>query len=442
MKHFYLLPVFLGLSALVYSQEINTQQINALFDQIEKHHQGIGAIAISRQGEPVYKRSFGQADVNPVPPAAGYKYHIGSITKMLTATMIWQLHEKNRLDIDRKIDTFFPDIPNAGKINLSHLLGHSSGLKDFAAKGDSLIFWLMEPVGKDEIIREIMAQGVAFQPGDSIRYSNSGYFLLTRILEDTYKKSYSEILRENILSPLQLSHTESSLTDDETVARPYILNTDRTSWEETTDFYFPNVIGVGEVVSTPEELTRIVRALFNGELIHKESLEKMKPAPGKRFGKGLMHFPFYEKSFWGHGGDTFGTHSIAAYNEEDELAIGLCINGTAIPLNDILTGVLSTIYHKEYSLPEFTETTYQVSPETLAQYEGTYGAEGFPLKIRIFKEGNNLKAQATGQPSFNLEAQAEHHFTSSLARLEMSFNPEQQQLTFKQNGMEFTLTKE
>lgn len=435
---------FLLLSALsVYGQGINTSKIDDFISHIENNNQGLGAIAISKDGKQVYQRRFGHA--SPQADESGradLKYRIGSVTKMLTATMIYQLNNAGQLSLDEKIVSYFPTVPNADKISISNLLGHSSGLKDFVIKDDSLFSWLHKPASEKEILAEIEKQGILFQPGDSIRYSNSGYYLLSKILERKYNKPYPDILHEKILAPLGLRHTQSAIVENKTIALSYRLNA-KNEWEKIEDFYFPNVVGVGDVASTPEDLNAIIYALFSSQLISPKNLKEMKPTGKELFGKGFMKLPFYEKTVYGHSGGTFGTHSIVVYNEEDNISVALNIHGQVFPLNQILIGILSIIYDKAYEFPEFSSyEAYDVNPESFVQYEGIYGAENFPLKIRIFKEADRLSGQATGQPSFALDAFADHKFRNSAAQLEIEFRVDQKQLILKQFGREFILTKE
>jgi D-alanyl-D-alanine carboxypeptidase len=362
---------------------------------------------------------------------------------MLTAIMIYQLIDNNKLELDRKIDTYFPDIPNADKISISHLLGHSSGLKDYVVKNDTLYFWLLQPVTEQEIMDEIVGQGIDFQPGEKVQYSNSGYYLLARILEKEYGEKYEDILLRQIISPLKLKDTKSNIDyNDVTVAKPYHLTTDR-AWEEMEDFYFSNVIGLGDVVSTPEDLNTILLSLYAGQLIDRTNIDMMKPIEGNRFGKGLMRVPFYEHTFYGHGGDTFGTHSLVVYNESDSLAIALCINGLEFSLDDMMINLLSIIYKEDFELPQLPDNLRMKGLNIdYALYEGTYSSPELPIKIRIFRKDNNLMLQATGQPSTILEAVSNQKFRILSAKVEIEFDSTQKQLILKQHGQEFILPKE
>jgi CubicO group peptidase (beta-lactamase class C family) len=62
---------------------------------------------------------------------AANKYRIGSITKMFTAAMIYQLFEEGKLKPTDTLDKFFPQIPNAKKITIAQILAHRSGIHRF-----------------------------------------------------------------------------------------------------------------------------------------------------------------------------------------------------------------------------------------------------------------------------------------------------------------------
>lgn len=113
---------------------------------------------------------------------------------------------------------------------------------------------------------------------------------------------------------------------------------------------FSNVIGVGDIVSTPKDLNTFLYNLSQHKILQKESLEQMKPnlVSDEEFGMGLMSIPFYEHISYGHAGDTYGTHTIVSYNEKDRLGFSFAYNGERFPHNDILIGILSIIYGKDY----------------------------------------------------------------------------------------------
>ncbi len=168
----------------------------------------------------------------------------------------------------------------------------------------------------------------------------------------------------------------------------------------------------------------------------------MKPDYVKKetFGRGLMFMPFYEQSLYGHGGNTYGTHSMAAHNERDGLGLAFAINGQRFPHNDFAIGILSIIYGKAYEFPTFKSIT--LKSEDLDQFSGTYSSPTFPLKVTITKEGNTLRGQATGQPAFPLEAYEPNKFKFDQANLKLEFHPQENKMTLSQGGMKIEMKKE
>jgi len=425
-----------GLTVL--AQNIDVQKIDSFVSHIENNNRGIGSVSIFKDGKEVYNRSFGQSKLEYVQYNAETKYQIGSITKMITATLIFELIESDKLALDDKLSKFYPKIPNSEKITIKNLLEHSSGLGDFTMKNDS-IFWLTERVSENEILEEIIKQGVSFQPSEEIAYSNSGYYILTKIVEKLNKKDYATIVTEKITKPLNLKNLSSITPKTKNIFLSYGYNE---KWEKVTDFDFSNVIGVGDIVSTTENINIFLYNLLQYKILKKESVEQMKPdyTQKEAFGRGFMFIPFYENVFYGHGGDTYGTHSIVSYNEKDNLGLALAINGERFPHNDFAIGILSIIYGKDYEFPIFN--TISIKSEDLDKFLGTYSSPNFPLKLTITKDGNTLKGQGTGQPAFVLEAHETNKFKFDQARLQLEFFPEENKMILNQGGMKVEMSKE
>lgn len=430
--------ISLAFSAVVSAQEVNVSEIDSFISHIESNNRAIGSISIFQSGQEVYNRSFGQKELENVEFDANTKYQIGSITKMLTATLILDLIESKELNMDDVLAEYYPEVPYADKIRILNLLEHSSGLGDFSMKDESGV-WLTSPVDESKIMEEIIKQGVSFEPGEDMEYSNSGYFLLRKILEKVTEKSYAELVEEKIAGPLGLEHLES--ITDSTKNTFYSYSFDY-KWKEIKDFYFSNIIGVGDMVSTTNNLNAFMYDLFHYKVLDKELVDVMKPDTDKNevFGRGLMLIPFYDHIFYGHGGNTYGTHSFVAYNELDELGISISINGERYPHNNVAIGILSTIYDKDFEFPVFE--VFSLTPEELEAYVGTYTSPDFPLDLTIRKEGGQLKGQGTGQPEFQLECYGKDKFKFERAGLKLEFFPEEDRMLLNQGGMEVEMMRE
>lgn len=328
---------------------INTQKLDHFLDYLVLNKQGVGSITVYQNGKEIYVRNFGQDQLPNLRWNSKTGYQIGSISKLFTATMLMQLVENGKLNLSDKLFKYYPEIPNAENITIETMLNHTSGLGDYVGEEYQWLFG--KPVGNKVIIDKIKAEGVEFQPGEKIRYSNSGYYLLSRILEKISKKPYHQLLEKNITEKIGIKNTYSVLNNSKNVFKSFELENGK--WVQIKDFDFTNCIGLGDIVSTTEDMSLFINALFNEKFITKETLEKMLPKPNKPFGLGVMRFPFYNKTSFGHGGDTAGTHSILAYNPEEKYSIAMSINAEEFPHNELAKVILNLIYDENYEYPKF-----------------------------------------------------------------------------------------
>lgn len=289
------------------------------------------------------------------------------------------------------------------------------------------------------MLEKIIAYEPQFEPGSKADYSNANYILLTYILEDVSGKTYEELLNEYIAKVCQLEHTEvgNTIESEKNEALSYFP---ATPWNlaSETDMSIP--LGAGAIVSTPTELNRFLECLYEGDLVEEESLSEMMELKDN-FGLGMFTIPFYDKVAYGHTGGIDGFNANAFHFVNDGMSIAYISNGMKSPMNNLMIGVLSIYFGKEYQLPEFSETIV-IKTKELQKYVGLYSSEGFPLKITITAENDQLKAQATGQPQFVLEAIGDDKFTYERAGLIMTFKPKESKLIFEQRGATYELSRE
>ena len=439
MKRIFLAAILIGFiiqSAI--AQDFDKAKLDNYFDALEANNKFMGSVAVSQKDRTVYTRSVGFSDVeNNVKANENSKYRIGSISKTFTSVLVLKAIEEKKLDINQTIETFFPSIPNAGKITIKDLLSHRSGIHNFTNEEDYLT-WNTQAKSEKEMVEIIAKNGSDFEPGSKAEYSNSNFVLLTYILEKTFKKSYAELLIEYIARPVGLTNTylgtKINVKNNETKSYSYADN-----WkvEKETDISIP--LGAGGIVSTPSDLVKFSDALFNGKLLNKESLELMKTIKDN-FGIGLFQIPFYDKIGYGHNGGIDGFSSIFSYFSDGDISYALTSNGTNFNINDISIAVLSTVYNKPYDIPDFK--MYEVRSEELNQYLGVYSSTQIPLKITITKENITLIAQATGQASFPLEATEKDKFKFTQGGISLEFNPTEKTMILKQGGGQFLFKKD
>ena len=119
------------------AQDFDRSKMDRLFALIEQNNRGMGSISIYESGEEVYQNAIGYVSIaDEIKATKNTKYRIGSITKMYTASMIMLLIEEDKLSLDTKLDKFYPEIENAGKITIKHMLKHQSGIFNFTNAPD------------------------------------------------------------------------------------------------------------------------------------------------------------------------------------------------------------------------------------------------------------------------------------------------------------------
>ena len=413
-------------------------KLDNYFTALEQNNKFMGSVAVSKNGEIIYTKSIGFADVEKnIRATENSKYRIGSISKSFTTVLVLKAVEEKKLDLNQTIDKWFPTIKNAKKITVNYLLSHRSGIHNFTDDKDYLT-WNTQPKTEKEMVEIITKGGSDFEPNSKAEYSNSNFVLLTYILEKTFKKSYSDLLQNYIVKPIGLTNTyvfgKINTNNDE--CKSYSFSG---TWklEPETDFTIP--LGAGAIISTPTDLTKFADALFDGKLLKPESLEKMETIKDG-YGLGLFQIPFYKSIGYGHTGGIDGFSSVYSHFADENISYALTSNGTNTNNNDISIAVLSAVYNKPYEIPVFT--TFNVTSKDLDKYLGVYASKQMPLKITVTKDGNTLIAQATGQSSFPLEATEKDKFKFDQAGVILEFNPTVKTMILKQGGGQYTFIKE
>lgn len=433
--------LFIALSfGTVYAQNFDKPKLDLLLDTLAHKEKAMGSLTLSKNGKVIYSRPIGYSSISEngkKPSTTLTKYRIGSISKMFTTTMIFQLVEEGKLKLATTLDIWFPTIPNANKITIGNLLNHRSGIHNFTNDPDYQT-WMTQPKTEDEMIAIIAKNSSDFQPNEKAAYSNSNFVILGYIIEKITKQSYAINLKHRITSKIGLANTyfggKTNVKNNECYSFRFAGN-----WKQMpeTDMSIPG--GAGSVVSTPTDLTKFIEALFSLKLVSQNSLDQMKTIT-EGFGMGMFQIPFYTKKGYGHNGGIDGFESNLAYFPEDSLAIAYCTNGVVFPMNDILIGVLSIYFGREYSIPTFNNLA--LKPEELDKYLGIYSSTQLPLKITITKDNSTLIAQATGQSSFPLEATEKDKFKFDPAGVVLEFNTDKGEMTLKQGGGVFIFTKD
>ncbi|GLV61150.1 hypothetical protein KDH_79660 [Dictyobacter sp. S3.2.2.5] len=187
---------------------ISTEIDALLHAQIGSHEPGV-AVALLKEDHIVHCQGYGLANLEWEQPVTPHTvFGLGSFTKPFTATAIMLLEKQEKLRLDHPIQQYLPDYPiSQHTVTLRHLLTHTSGIPNFVTQPE---FWGKHAHTKnsvDEVITLFKDLPFDFVPGTKYSYSNSGYVLLGRILEQLLGMSYAEVMRQLIFAPLGMTHS-------------------------------------------------------------------------------------------------------------------------------------------------------------------------------------------------------------------------------------------
>jgi D-alanyl-D-alanine carboxypeptidase len=423
------------------AQQFNKAKMDSLMNAIATNNQGMGSLALMKNGKIVYTRAIGYRNIEgDNKTAADYatKYRIGSISKMFTATMIFQLIDEHKLALDTKLSTFYPKVPNAKLITISDMLSHRSGIFNFTNNSEYML-WNATPHTHEQMLDIIIKGGSSFKPGAKADYSNANYVLLGYIIEKITGHTYKEELEKRIASKAGLANTYYGGKTEPAKNEAYSYSLTGDKWEKATETDMSIPGGAGAVLSTPSDLDLFITSLFTGKLISKKSLDEMLTIKD-HYGRGIFEIPFGSKKGYGHTGGIDGFSSSLGYFPADSLAIAYISNGQVMTTNDIMIGALSIYFNEPYKVPDFKSV--DVPENVLKSYTGVYSSPTLPLKITITMNGKKLQAQATGQSSLLLTATSETTFEFTAAGIVMIFNAEKNTMELRQGGGVYDFTKD
>lgn len=339
------------------------------------------------------------------------------------------VHE-GKLSLTDPLSKFFPDaqIPNAEKITVDMLLYHRSGLRDVVNDDyNTFVTYYSKPQTRAQMMERIAKAGINFAPDSTFRYCNSGFILLSYILEDVTGKSFEQLLNEQIIKPLNLPNTGISTTPIDPkkgFARSFSIT------GETLNEMDPSAaLGAGAMYSTTSDMLKFFNALTSG-YFGNAIYEQMKVFKDN-WGRGLYPMTFGNIQGFGHTGgiDGFG----AVLFKFGDITMAICSNNAFTGMQDFIKTVLGI----EVEKPQYAT----LSAAQLAKFEGKYTCEKLGMDTEITSNGTQLFGKATGQSSFPLSPTAEDAFEFKMGGIGMKFDVPNKKMKLKQRGMEFEFVK-
>jgi len=429
-----------------------THEIDKLFKRWDKPDSPGCALAIIKDGNIVYKKGYGIADLeHNVPNTPKIRFNIGSITKQFTAMCILLLVEQNKISLDDDVREYLPKFPNYGQtVTIRHLLHHTSGIRDFAGlyilKGMVTLESTHRP--KHEALNIIFKQKeLNFAPGEEMLYSNSGYLMLKAIIETVTGKTFREFAKENIFKPLGMKNT-NYVDDDKYIIKNrafgYIPDGEKGYFNAMISHKIPGLIytNVEDFFLWDQNYHDNKLGKGGQDLIKTmHTLDKLNNGEEVNYAFGLAIGKYKEQKIILHGGGVGGYDAIYISFPKYKFSVILLAN---IPnlMPESLAYKIADIYLEQFFKPE--QTKISVDPNIFQNYTGKYYSDSFGI-VSISRKSNDLMIETSLRfPPLKLTAESNTSFFiwKELPNLRITFQKDYySEFILHEHGKEFKIKR-
>jgi dipeptidyl aminopeptidase/acylaminoacyl peptidase/CubicO group peptidase (beta-lactamase class C family) len=374
-------------------------------------HKVPGATIAVLQGDEIVEAAAGVLNLGTgVDATTDSLFQIGSITKPYTATMVMQLVDEGKIDLDAPVAEVLPELrladPDVTKtVTMRHLLTHTSGIQ-----GDHF-----PDTGRgDDCMARFVASceelGQSHPLGATMSYSNTGYGIAGRVIERVTDQTWDEALQERICKPLGLERT---FTLPEEVLRYRAATGHMSAHGEALAvapvWSLPRGCGpAGLICSTAADVVRFAELHLDGGrgVLSPRSVEAMQEPQvaipdrytlGTHWGLGWILFG-WDRRVFGHDGNTIGQSAFLRIVPDEKIAIALLTNGGNAQdlyrdLYSVLLWELAGVTLPERPVPPATAVEPTIDVD---QHVGTYERIGARIEVANRDGALWAKVTATG----------------------------------------------
>jgi CubicO group peptidase (beta-lactamase class C family) len=360
-------------------------QVDAYVAPLVQMRDFAGTIVLAREGQVLMAEHYGSPGSKGDSRADVTRPHeIGSVTKTMTAAAIELLAQRGRLALTDPVSRFFPGFAHGDSITITHLLLHSSGLKDyylwpeyFAGRG--------RPISDSLFLAIAQSKPLEFSPGTGSAYSNTGYAVLAQIVERVSGMAFAHFLQTQLFEPSGMK-SAGDLTDPG--RKPKLAPGNDPgfppSWlQEPTRVASAWLKGSGSVYASADDLLRWAEVFDSGKLVDRTALKHVYGwGPRTRFGRTM-----FEQS----GRVPTGYASYLGIYPDAKVVIVVLSDIQVQVTEKMGTDLAAMVFGESYEVPQLrgsTEHPIRLNVTDLEEYAGRYQiAPGFVLSIRAEKRG-------------------------------------------------------
>jgi CubicO group peptidase (beta-lactamase class C family) len=416
-------------------------RIDAIFRQWNHTHSPGGAIAVVQNGELIFVKGYGCADLeNSVGLTGSTELYLGSISKQFTGYCIARLIRDGKLTLNDDIRKFIPEMSSLRTtVKVKDLVYHISGLRDLYGLLPLTGFRLNGYVSNDDVLKILYRQkDLNFPPGERWEYSNTNYFLLAEMIKRITGESLKNWAKRIIFDPLRMKNTffvDSIETLIPSRGNSYHQNRDGSF---SNDPFLDVTVGHTGLYSTAEDMSKWLIHLREMNLRRDPILAIMLQTDTLNSGEAIRRYSFglFKTSdkalnYW-HRGSLFGFKSIISYYPEKDF--GFVILGNVQTFNRIrYAREVARLLHPEIAPDDppvqtrpllndsLANKRILVDLETLRKYEGSYAVDSMTVYMINVQDHSLSLVGARDSRTTNLIPISKNEFRNDESSLLISF---------------------
>lgn len=373
---------------------VDARAVDAVFADLDKPDSPGCALGVIQDGRLSYTRGYGMANLeHGIANGPSIVFDIGSTSKQFTATAIVLLAQDGKLSLDDDVRRYVPELPQYQRtITIRHMLNHTSGLRDylglFSLAGVSFESTTTNKDALDFVVRQ---KALNFAPGDEFVYSNSGYLLLSLVVERVSGKSFPAFAQERIFEPLGMTSTMVLNDHDRIVPHRAWGYSRRPTGGFMIDMSNFEQTGDGAVLSTIEDLAKWDRNFYDPKVGGETWLRSMHTTGKLNGGRDLIYAAGLEVDRYKgllrvkHGGAWAGYRAeLLRFPEQRLSVICLCNAGVASAPSELTTKVAALYLAKEFpafdaQVPQTAALASSVRPPSETEAKALVGRYRDPV---------------------------------------------------------------
>jgi CubicO group peptidase (beta-lactamase class C family) len=392
MKKIIVFALAVALTPILFAQDSAVRKLDELVTAFTSVGRFNGSVLVAQHGKILLQKGYGIKNAEDKSSnEAGTRFQIASVTKQFTSAVILKLVELHKMSLTDKLSKYYNDFPKGDLITIEHLLTHTSGLRNFTEEDSSI-----NTADELKTVQYFERLKPDFAPGADWHYSNSGYVLLSYIIQKVAGISYWQAVRKYIFTPLKMNNSGFDFThlarDKKATGYDFLNDTARQP-AAITDSTGP--FGAGAIYSTVADMYKWHLGLQAYKVVNKALMDKAyTPCALHNYGYGWQIDSVYGRKMVSHSGSISGFGSNFARIPEDGICVVLLSNksGSTGEVMHITDKLLAVLYHQPYSIPAKLKSV-AVEPAVLNKYIGTYTIEEIHLTVEVTAGDGILIAQ-------------------------------------------------